>query len=71
MCVLLLQEKDLESFKDFVSRKRPEAIALAAESRYIHIPVMRVSWQPRERLHSLIDISYTDIASVLLVLTVT
>ncbi|CAI8018492.1 Transcription elongation factor SPT6 [Geodia barretti] len=27
------KEKDLESFKDFVSRKRPEAVALAAESR--------------------------------------
>ena len=34
--VFLEQEKDLESFKDFVSRKRPEAIALAAESRYNH-----------------------------------
>ena len=34
----LLQEKDLESFKDFVSRKRPEAIALAAESRYLYKP---------------------------------
>ena len=69
--LLLLQEKDLESFKDFVSRKRPEAIALAAESRYIPIPIVRVSWQPRDRLHSLVDISYTNIASLLFVLTVT
>ena len=33
VCVVLRQEKDLESFKDFVSRKRPGAIAVAADSR--------------------------------------
>ena len=33
----IFQEKDLESFKDFVSRKRPDAIALAAESRCINM----------------------------------
>ena len=33
-CVCTMQEKDLQRFKDFVSRKRPDAIALAAESRY-------------------------------------
>ena len=60
----LLQEKDLESFKDFVSRKRPEAVALAAESRYLYKPPNELALITQSMLYTWVNSDYYTTSEV-------
>lgn len=33
-CCVLIQEEDLQRFKQFINRKRPDIVVVAAESRW-------------------------------------